>query len=193
VPLSDRAFFVHLVYRPSLRYLHGVEMSELDDQIKAIADELANDPQLKTEMYAEWLKGTANVLNDLVEERCHQFDKGYTPEIDMRLNTSPHIWMAYMQAQMTRWMKPGFPNLNEKIDDIRSAFLKTAAVAVAACEFIDRFKRMNTPPDPEQKDIRVYNIEDPEDFERFLKDMEIDCPGATDDPQGLFEFLKGKV
>lgn len=77
------------------------------------------------------------IFAEIEAERAYQDGKWGT-EVDDTRNT-PWMWAAYIAQYATRWMKGKFMPL--KRDDtmaFRESMIKTAAIAVAAVESIDR-------------------------------------------------------
>jgi hypothetical protein len=78
-----------------------------------------------------------NVYDEIKAERKYQDDKWGT-EVDDTLNT-PWMWVSYITAYATKWMKGTFAPLEKPVvDDFRNKMIKTAAICVAAVESIDR-------------------------------------------------------
>jgi hypothetical protein len=78
-----------------------------------------------------------SVYDEIKQERDYQ-DNRWGHEIDDTLNT-PWMWAAYINAYSTKWMSGTFTPLGESVvDKFRAAMIKTAALAVAAVESIDR-------------------------------------------------------
>ena len=78
-----------------------------------------------------------NVLIEINNERIYQENK-WGNKADDTLNT-PNDYIAYMNAYSTRWFPGGFaPYAPETVDQFRKSMVKTAAIAVAAIESIDR-------------------------------------------------------
>lgn len=77
------------------------------------------------------------VLVELAAEREYQINK-WGNDADDELN-EPNDFIAYMNAYSTRWFPGGFaPYSPETIDAFRKSMVKTAAIAVAAIESVDR-------------------------------------------------------
>lgn len=78
-----------------------------------------------------------SVYEEIKKEREYQ-DGKWGHETDDTLNT-PWMWVSYITAYSTKWMKGTFAPLSKEIsDDFRTKMIKTAAIAVAAVESIDR-------------------------------------------------------
>jgi hypothetical protein len=77
------------------------------------------------------------IINEIVDERTYQENR-WGNEADDELN-EPNDFIAYMNAYSTRWFPGGFtPYTPETIDAFRTSMIKTAAIAVAAVESVDR-------------------------------------------------------
>lgn len=78
-----------------------------------------------------------NVLEEIKAEREYQLKK-WGDEVDRTINT-PNDFAAYIAHHSTRWFKGGFtPYPKNVVDDYRTQMIKTAALAVAAVEALDR-------------------------------------------------------
>lgn len=78
-----------------------------------------------------------SVYDEIRKEREYQ-DGKWGHKADDTLNT-PNDFIAYMNAYSTRWFPGGFtPYTPEVVDAYRKSMLKTAALAVAAIESLDR-------------------------------------------------------
>lgn len=79
----------------------------------------------------------SQALEEIANERTYQEGK-WGNEADDTLNT-PNDFIAYMNAYSTRWFPGGFTPYNpETVDAFRKSMVKTAAIAVAAIESVDR-------------------------------------------------------
>jgi hypothetical protein len=78
-----------------------------------------------------------SILKEIAAEREYQKER-WGNNADDTLNT-PNDFIAYMNAYSTRWFPGGFaPYAPETVDQFRKSMLKTAAIAVAAMESVDR-------------------------------------------------------
>lgn len=84
---------------------------------------------------------TENVLNEVKAERQYQQEK-WGNESDDTFNT-PWMWVAYITQYAGSWMKGLFRLDTALTDGFRTAMVKTAAIAVAAAESIDRQREAN--------------------------------------------------
>jgi len=77
------------------------------------------------------------ILGEVKSERVYQ-DKKWGHKVDDSLN-SPNDWVTYICNYASKWFPGGFPPYNENVvEDFRAKMIKTAALAVAAVESIDR-------------------------------------------------------
>jgi hypothetical protein len=77
------------------------------------------------------------ILNEIDAERDYQIGR-WGNNADDELN-EPNDFVAYMNAYATKWFPGGFaPYTPETVDAFRKSMIKTAAIAVAAVESIDR-------------------------------------------------------
>lgn len=77
------------------------------------------------------------ILNEIADERTYQEGR-WGNNADDELN-EPNDFIAYMNAYSTRWFPGGFaPYTPETVDAFRKSMIKTAAIAVAAVESLDR-------------------------------------------------------
>lgn len=84
----------------------------------------------------------SNVFHEVAAERNYQ-DSKWGHGSDDTLNT-PWMWVAYITAYSTKWMKGTFTPLSKEIaDDFRTKMIKTAAIAIAAVESLDRQREVN--------------------------------------------------
>lgn len=85
----------------------------------------------------EILVSKFDIFGSIAAEREYQNNKWGT-EADDNLNT-PNDFVAYINSYSTRWFPGGFtPYTPETVDAFRESMIKTAAIAVAAVESIDR-------------------------------------------------------
>lgn len=78
-----------------------------------------------------------DILNEIDKEREYQEGK-WGNNADDTVNT-PNDFVSYVAAYSTKWFPGGFMPYNPKTtDDFRTSMIKTAALAVAAVESIDR-------------------------------------------------------
>lgn len=76
------------------------------------------------------------ILSEIESERTYQIEK-WGNDTDDSLNT-PWMWVAYISHYATKWMRGAFKLGSNDVDDFRAKMIKTAAIAVAAVESIDR-------------------------------------------------------
>jgi len=77
------------------------------------------------------------ILNEIDTERKYQINK-WGNEVDDTENT-PNDFISYISHFSTRWFNGGFaPYHTDTVDEFRKSMIKTAALAVAAVESIDR-------------------------------------------------------
>lgn len=82
------------------------------------------------------------ILNEINLEREYQKNK-WGNAVDDTVN-EPNDFIAYMNAYSTRWFPGGFsPYSPETLDAYRTSMIKTAAIAVAAVESLDRQRATN--------------------------------------------------
>jgi hypothetical protein len=78
-----------------------------------------------------------DIFSVLKKEREYQTAK-WGNEADDTMNT-PNDFVSYISNYSTRWFKGGFAPYDTKtVDEFRISMLKTAALAIAAVESIDR-------------------------------------------------------
>lgn len=78
-----------------------------------------------------------SVYDEIKTERDYQ-DKRWGLVTDDTLNT-PWMWASYIGSYATKWMEGSFAPLRVQVtDDFRKKMVKTAALAVAAIESLDR-------------------------------------------------------
>lgn len=86
-----------------------------------------------------------NVYDEIRVEREYQ-DKRWGHVADDTLNT-PWMWVAYIAAYSTKWMVGSFlPLHKDVVVAFRVAMVKTAAIAIAAVESLDRQREKNGQP-----------------------------------------------
>lgn len=79
-----------------------------------------------------------SVYDEIQAERAYQDKKWGWRDLDDTRNT-PWMWVAYIALHSSRWMCGTFTPLGfSTVQDFRTAMVKTAAIAVAAIESIDR-------------------------------------------------------
>jgi hypothetical protein len=79
----------------------------------------------------------STILSEIDKERTYQEGK-WGNETDDTVNT-PNDYVTYMAAYSTKWFPGGFtPYSAETVNAFRKSMVKTAALAVAAVESIDR-------------------------------------------------------
>lgn len=77
------------------------------------------------------------VLHEIDDERDYQVKK-WGVDADDRINT-PMDFVGYIAYYSTRWFDGGFrPYKRETLEKFRSQMIKTAALAVAAIEAVDK-------------------------------------------------------
>ena len=77
------------------------------------------------------------VFEAIVDERVYQ-DNKFGTTIDDTTNT-PWMWASYVNNYSTKWMNGEFAPLDSAtVDAFRQSMIKTAALAVAAVESVDR-------------------------------------------------------
>lgn len=78
-----------------------------------------------------------NVYDEIKAEREYQTKK-WGDEADVKVNT-PNDFVSYIAYHSTRWFNGGFtPYSKETVDTYRTQMVKTAALAVAAIEALDK-------------------------------------------------------
>jgi hypothetical protein len=77
-----------------------------------------------------------SIYDEIKQERDYQ-DGKWGHQTDDMLNT-PWMWAAYLAQHSTRWMRGTFDLDTATSDAFRKAMVKTAALAVAAVESLDR-------------------------------------------------------
>ena len=82
------------------------------------------------------------ILEEIRKERGYQ-DGKWGHKDDDELNT-PWMWTAYIASYASRWMRGTFfPLSTSTTDDFRTFMVKTAALAIAAVESLDRQREEN--------------------------------------------------
>lgn len=85
------------------------------------------------------------VYEELQKERDYQVEK-WGVEADDTVNT-PNDWVAYISHHSSRWFDGGFTPYNTAtVDDFRTQMIKTAALAIAAIESLDRQREKDGRP-----------------------------------------------
>jgi hypothetical protein len=78
-----------------------------------------------------------DIYAEIAAERKYQTDR-WGNEADDTMNT-PNDFVSYISKYSTHWFPGGFtPYTPETVDEFRTSMIKTAALAVAAVESIDR-------------------------------------------------------
>jgi hypothetical protein len=78
-----------------------------------------------------------NIYDEIRSEREYQ-EKRWGNSADDTLNT-PNDFVSYIGSYSTKWFPGGFtPYGHDTVDAFRKSMVKTAALAVAAIESIDR-------------------------------------------------------
>lgn len=78
-----------------------------------------------------------NILEEVAKERQYQQER-WGNTADDTVNT-PNDFVTYVANYSTKWFPGGFtPYTPETVDAFRKSMIKTAALAVAAVESIDR-------------------------------------------------------
>jgi hypothetical protein len=78
----------------------------------------------------------AGILLEIADEREYQDNKWGNADDEVN---EPNDYIAYMNAYSTKWFPGGFaPYTPETVDAFRTSMIKTAALAVAAIESLDR-------------------------------------------------------
>lgn len=76
------------------------------------------------------------IFAEIEKERLYQ-QKRWGNEADDSINT-PWMWAAYIASYATQWMVGKFKLSRSDVDGFRAKMVKTAAIAVAAIESVDR-------------------------------------------------------
>lgn len=76
------------------------------------------------------------VLDDIRNERKYQVEKWGNGSDDTR--NTPWMWVAYIASYATKWMSGKFRVDSNDANAFREKMIKTAAIAVAAVESLDR-------------------------------------------------------
>jgi hypothetical protein len=85
------------------------------------------------------------INEEIIAERNYQIER-WGHKLDDTVN-KPNDWVAYIAHHSTRWSKGGFPPYNaETVESFRCQMIKTAAIAVAAVESLDRQIEENGKP-----------------------------------------------
>jgi hypothetical protein len=83
-----------------------------------------------------------SIFAEIEIERAYQ-DTRWGTDKDDTLNT-PWMWAAYIAGYATKWLAGTFLPLTPTVtDDFRAKMVKTAAIAVAAIESVDRQREAN--------------------------------------------------
>jgi hypothetical protein len=83
-----------------------------------------------------------NILNEIRAEREYQKNK-WGDEVDVTVNT-PNDFVSYIAHHSTRWFDGGFtPYTSDVVDTYRKQMIKTATLAVAAVEALDKQRETN--------------------------------------------------
>lgn len=81
-----------------------------------------------------------SILDEVSKERDYQDAKFGGAVVDDREN-GPNDWVTYITKYSSQWFPGGFPPYSEAAEEaFRTSMIKTAALAVAAVEQIDRKK-----------------------------------------------------
>lgn len=80
---------------------------------------------------------TDDILTEIANERQSQIDR-WGNDVDDKHNM-PNDWVSYISRYSTAWFPGKFPPYDTTTyDAFRTSMIKTAALAVAAIEWIDR-------------------------------------------------------
>jgi hypothetical protein len=78
-----------------------------------------------------------SIYDEIRQEREYQ-KKRWGDDADIKVNT-PNDFVSYISHHSTRWFNGGFqPYSNKVVDDFRTQMIKTAALAIAAIEALDK-------------------------------------------------------
>lgn len=77
-----------------------------------------------------------SIYDEIRTERCYQ-DAKWGRETDDTKNT-PFHWVTWIVSYATKWTFGGWRFNTRQVDDFRAKMIKTAAIAVAAVESLDR-------------------------------------------------------
>ena len=93
-----------------------------------------------------------SILTEISKEREYQENK-WGNNADDTLNL-PNDFVSYMSAYSTKWFPGGFlPYKPETVDAFRTSMIKSAALAVAAIESIDRQRENSGKTFYEEKNV----------------------------------------
>lgn len=85
----------------------------------------------------------SDIYAEIKSERDYQLNK-WGDKVDLEVNT-PNDFVSYIAHHSTRWFNGGFePYPSHVVDDYRTQMIKTAAIAVAAVEALDKQREQNT-------------------------------------------------
>jgi hypothetical protein len=77
------------------------------------------------------------IYKEIEAERAYQDTRWGTSTDDAKNN--PFNWVSYVASYSTKWMKGEFPPFTKTtVDAFRVSMIKTAAIAIAAVESLDR-------------------------------------------------------
>lgn len=96
------------------------------------------------EMYSFEIRD--KILEEIKKERLYQIDRWGIVGDDQQNN--PGSWVTYITSYVSSWLrgKQVPPYQKEDVDRFREAMIKTAAIALAAVESLDRQKRDSGKP-----------------------------------------------
>lgn len=78
-----------------------------------------------------------SLMNEIAQERAYQIAKWGTLADDEQ--NTPNDFVSYIGSYSTRWFPGGFtPYSPETVDEFRKSMVKTATLAIAAIESVDR-------------------------------------------------------
>lgn len=83
-------------------------------------------------LHCAWL------LQDVMQERLHQIEKWGGARVDDEKNT-PNDFVSYLAHYSTRWYSGAFPPYDtDTLRAFRKSMIQTAALALAAAQWVDR-------------------------------------------------------
>lgn len=83
-----------------------------------------------------------SVYKELEDERKYQRER-WGDSVDLLINT-PNDFVSYISHYSTKWLSGEFtPYSKETVDNFRIQMIKTAAIAIAAVEALDKQRTLN--------------------------------------------------
>jgi hypothetical protein len=89
------------------------------------SEHLEQFPEVKAALLKTIRTHSEGICLELLQEREKQVGMGYTPNVDLIMNTSPFTWIGYINKALMSWHDGGFPECSdpETLARIRRAFV----------------------------------------------------------------------